>query len=216
MPQGSVLGPLLFLTYINDLERNIKSNVKLFADDTMLSSIVKNPEISALDLNHDLEVIHQWSHQWKLNFNSDPTKQATEVLFSCKTSNPYHTQLIFNGTVVAKMNEQKHLGLSHDSSLSFIKHINEKIIKAKKNLGIIKHLSMFLPRKTLDQMYKVLVRSHLDYCDVIYHIPSVHTQFVVTLTDLMEKAERIQYQAALAVTGAWQGSSRSKLCEELG
>ena len=75
---------------------------------------------------------------------------------------------------------------------------------------------MFLPRKTLDQMYKALVRSHLDYCDIIYHISSVQTQFGVTLTDLMENAERIQYQAALAITGAWQGSSRSKLYDELG
>ena len=75
---------------------------------------------------------------------------------------------------------------------------------------------MFLPRKTLDQMYKALVRSHIDYCDIIYHISSVQTQFGVTLTDRMENAERIQYQAALAITGAWQGSSRSKLYEELG
>ena len=73
--------------------------------------MVKNPEISAIDLNHDLEVIHQWAHQWKLNFNPNPTKQATEVLFSCMTSNPYYPQLIFYGTVVAKMNEQKYLGI---------------------------------------------------------------------------------------------------------
>ena len=205
-PQGSVLGSLLFLVYTNDLEKSIKSNVKFFADDTMLFSIVKNPELSANDLNHDIGVIHQWAHQWKLEFNPDPTKQATEVLFSCKTSNPNHPQIMFNGTVVAKMNEQKHLGLILDSSLSFKKHLTEKIIKS-----ISKHLSMFLPRKTLDQIYKALVRSHLDYCDIIYHISSVQTQFGVTLTDLMENAERIQYQEALAITGAWQGSSRSKL-----
>ena len=60
-------------------------------------------------------------------------------------------------------------------------------------------------------MSKALVRFHLDYCDIIYNISSVQTQFGVNLTDLMEKAERIQYQAALAVTDAWQGSSRSKL-----
>ena len=57
MPQGSVLDPLLFLVYINDLERNIKSNIKLFADDTMHFSSVKNPEISANDLNRDRDVI---------------------------------------------------------------------------------------------------------------------------------------------------------------
>ena len=86
MSQGSVLGPLLFLVYLNDLERNIKSNVNFFADDTMLFSTVKDPEIFANYLNHDLDVIHQWAHQWKLEFNPDPTEQAAEVLFSCKTS----------------------------------------------------------------------------------------------------------------------------------
>ena len=54
VPQGSVLGPLLFLVYINDLEKDIKSNVKFFADDTMLYSVVKDPKLSASELNHDL------------------------------------------------------------------------------------------------------------------------------------------------------------------
>ena len=65
-------------------------------------------------------------------------------------------------------------------------------------------------------MFKALVRSHLDYCDIIYHIPSKQDQFGVTLNSLMEKVERIQYLAALAVTGAWRGSSCSKLYDELG
>ena len=80
---------------------------------------------------------------------------------------------MFNGTVVAEMNDQKHLGIILDYFLSFKKHLNEKFIKAKKNIGIIKHISIFLPHKTLDLMYKALVRSCLDYCDVIYHIPSM-------------------------------------------
>ena len=114
------------------------------------------------------------------------------------------------------MKEQKHLGLILDKGLSFEKHLNEKIIKAKKHLGMIKHISCFLPLKALDQMYKTLVRSHLDYCDIIYHVPSKQTQFGISLNALMEKTERVQYQAALAVSGAWQGSNRSKLYEELG
>ena len=218
MPQGSVLGPLLFLIYINDLERNIKSNIRFFVDDTMLFSIVKYPTISANNLNHDLDIIQQWAYQWKMEFNPDPTKQATEVLFSCKKSSPNHPQLIFNGIAVAKVNDQKHLGLILDSRLSFEKHINEKIIKAKKIVGILKHLSRFLPLKMLDHMYKALVRSHLDYCDIIYHIPSHQNQapLGVTLNSVMEKIERIQYQSALAISGAWHGSNRAKLYEELG
>ena len=67
-------------------------------------------------------------------------------------------------------------------------------------------------------MYKALVRSHLDYFDIIYHIPSRQNQAPLgaTLNSLMEKVKRIQYHAALAISGTWRGSSRSKLYEELG
>lgn len=102
--------------------------------------------------------------------------------------------------------------------LNFGKHIIEKVKKAKKNIGIIKYLNKFLPFKTLVHMYKALVRSHLDYCDIIYHIPptSHEPPLGVTLHDHMEMIEKTQYQAALAVTGAWQGTSRVKIYEELG
>ena len=84
VPQGSVLGPLLFLIYINDLENDVISTVKFFADDTMIFSVVHDPVISATELNHDLNLINKWAHQWKMSFNPDPTKQAVEVLFSQK------------------------------------------------------------------------------------------------------------------------------------
>ena len=218
VPQGSVLGPLIFLIYINDLEKDIKSNINFFADDTMLFSIVKDPIISANYLNHNLKIIYESAYQWKLEFNPDPSKQATELLFSCKKSSPNHPPLFFNGTPVTSVKKHIHLGLIFDSKLSFDKHVDEKIIKAKKGIVIIKHLSKFLPLKTLDQMYKTLVRPHLDYCDIIYHIPPINSPYTlgITLPSLMEKVERIQYQAAFAITGTWQGSSRNKLYEELG
>ena len=182
---------------VNDLQTNIKSNIKFFADDTMLFSVVKDPLISASELNHDLNIIDQWAHQWKTEFNPDPTKQATEVLFSCKKSSVSHMKC----TDVAKVNNQKHLCITLDSTLSFDKHLNEKIIKAKRNVGMHKHLSKFLPLKTLDQMYKSLVRPHLDYCDIIYHKPPHLDQspLGMSLNSQMEKVEKIQYQAAFVV-----------------
>ena len=126
--------------------------------------------------------------------------------------------LSFNGSSVARVDDQKHLGLILHPSLSFVNHINEKTKKAKKNIGIIKHLNRFLPFHSLNQMYSALVRSHLDYCDVIYHIPPkiLLPPLGMSLHDHMEMIEKIQYQAALAVTGAWQGTSRVKLYEDLG
>ena len=216
VPQGSVLGPLLFLIYINDLEENVKSNVKFFADDTMLYSIVNDPHTSASELNHDLEVIRQWAYQWKMEFNPDITKQATEMIFSCKRKKPPHPPLYFNGSIVANVTQQKHLGLTILPNLSFKKHLYEKLIKAKKIIGSLKHLSTYMPIKSLELMYKAFVRPHLDYCDIIYHEPAKINPTGQSLTTSMEDVERIQYRAALMVTGAWKGSNRSRLYEELG
>ena len=130
VPQGLVLGPLLFLIYINDLERGLKSQVKFYADDTMLYSIVKDPAQSAADLNHDLDLIQKWAFQWKMQFNPDPTKQATQVIFSCKKNKPVHPPIFFNGVIVSTESEQKQLGLILTENLSFTKHIYEKIKQA--------------------------------------------------------------------------------------
>ena len=218
VPQGSVLGPLLFLIYVNDMEKNITSKIKFFADDTMIFSVINDPTISALEMNNDLEIINQWAFQWKMVFNPDPTKQAKEILFSSKKKEIDHPELKFNNNPVMRVNDHKHLGLILQPNLSFDKHIFEKMAKAKGNIGIIKHLNKFLPFKTLNQLYKSLVRSHLDYCDVIYHQPPIlHPPPVgMTLHTLMKKIEEIQYQAGLAVVGAWQGTSRVKLYENLG
>ena len=74
VPQGSILGPLPFLIYINDLPNGLNSNAKLFADDTSLFSVVHNITDSANQSNSDLSKINKWALQWKVSFNPDPTK----------------------------------------------------------------------------------------------------------------------------------------------
>ena len=78
------MGPLLFLINISDLTNDIKSKSKLFADETPLFSVVYDINISANDLNHDLEKISEWAFQWKMKFNPEHTKQAQEIIFSRK------------------------------------------------------------------------------------------------------------------------------------
>ena len=90
VPQGSILGPLLFLIYINDLSDGLKSECKLFADDASLFSVVNDINASASDLNEDLEKIGNWAFKWKIKFNTDPNKQAQEILFSRKKTVSLH------------------------------------------------------------------------------------------------------------------------------
>ena len=96
VPQGSILGPLLFLIYINDLSDDLSSNPKLFADDTSLFSVVHDKNTSAKELNNDLRKISNWAYQWKMSFNPDPLKQAQVVIFSRKMTKTNQPTLIFN------------------------------------------------------------------------------------------------------------------------
>ena len=84
VPQGFILGPLLFLIYINDLPDNLLTNIKLFADDTSLFSVVHDIASSSCDLNHDINRVRKWAFQWKISFNPEPSKQGQEVIFTCR------------------------------------------------------------------------------------------------------------------------------------
>ena len=84
VPEGSVLGPFFFLIYINDLGNNLSSTVKLFADDTSISSIVHDIDFSSKQLNDDLKKIYSWTYQWKMSFNPDLSKRAQKVIFYAK------------------------------------------------------------------------------------------------------------------------------------
>ena len=98
-----------------------------------------------------------------------------------------------------------------------LKHINEKISISRKWIGVMRHLSPYLPLKSLDQIYKMHIRPHLDYCDIIFHTPIIiHDDFSLTLRYQMDALERTQYQAALAASGAWKGTNTDKIYEELG
>ena len=206
--QGSILGPLLFLIYINDLPENLESSAKLFADDTSLFSTVYNLSESANLLNDDLKKILEWAFKWKMLFNPDITKQAKEVIFSRRNSKIDHPTVFFNEVFIAYTPCQNHLGMHLDEKLNFQTHIKKKTVKASKGIGIINKLAKVLPRESLITIYKSFVTPHIDYGDIIYDQPNHDSS--------CNMIKRVQYNAALAVTGAIKGTSQLKIYKELG
>ena len=126
VPQGSILGPLLFLIYINDIVVDIHSSIRLFADDTSLYIIVDNPQEAANLLNANPAKIHLWASRWLVSFNPSKSESMT---FSHKQSKPLHPPLNMAQLYINKVTSHKHLGLIFSDDGSWHEHIDH--IKAK-------------------------------------------------------------------------------------
>ena len=203
MPQGSRLGPLLFIIYINDITENLESDILIFADDTSLLASGIDPAETAAMINRDLEKISEWAEKWKISFNAGKSK---DMIFSNKILNN-SPPITFDNSFVKRVNEHKHLGVYLSANLDWSRQIHEICLKANKKLAVLRSIR-YLDRQTLDMLYKITVRSVIDYAlPVFYH----------TLKQT-EKArlENVQYQAAKLVTGAYNLSSKQKLNRDLG
>ena len=126
-----MLGPLLFLIFINDLPDNLVCNPKLFADDVSLNAVMYDKDSCTKNLEEDLDRLHEWSVKWKMIFNPDPTKPAEKVIFTNRNLTSYKT-VSYSGVEVECVDYHKHLGLILDSKLNFTKHLDGKIAKANK------------------------------------------------------------------------------------
>ena len=209
VPQGSVLGPLMFLLYINDLPGNIQSTCKIFADDISLFPHDSDKYTLKSELNNAFQAISNWASQWKMKFNPDPSRQAPEVYFSEKANNVCSLPVIFNNTNVVTCSSQKHLGLVLDQQLNFNNHIQSKMTQCYRMTVIIKRLSVNIPHDMLLRIYKSFIRSsHLDYGDTIYDKPNNES--------FKNKIENIQNKACTAIARAIQGTYRERLYQELG
>ena len=128
VPQGSVLGPLLFLVFINDIVKCInKCNVHMFADDTILFASGKNRTELSEQLNEDLQAISNWSKTWIVSFSPPKTKS---MLISNKAFPDVLPPLIFNNHVIENVKQHKHLGVILSSDLKWNKHIESLILSS--------------------------------------------------------------------------------------
>ena len=109
-----------------------------------------------------------------MQFKPDSNKQANEVIFSCKlvSNNLSHPPVKFNNNNISRCSHQKHLGVVLDSNLNFNTHIDQKIKKCNKMIGLIRRLSVNLPHNTLFTICKSFIRTHIDYGNTLYDKPS--------------------------------------------
>ncbi len=163
IPQGSVLGPLLFVIYINDLPDQLESQPYLFADDTKIFRVIKS-DVDQQTLQEDLNKLHQWSSTWLLRFHPEKCKS---MRVSTKQEDPQFGYNLDSHTLEWTKCE-KDIGLFTDESLNFESHISAKVKKANSMFGLLRRIFEFMDKDNFKLLYQSMVRVHLDYVSSIW------------------------------------------------
>ena len=187
VPQGSVLGPLLFLIYINDIAESFLSLTRLFADDSSLYySVSSIADIEGI-INHDLQLLATWAKQWLIKFN--PLKTEA-VLFTLKQFE-YYPNLFFENVKLKFVECHKHLGVTLNFKSQWHDHIEHILKNASKIKGIMRKLEFSLSRIALNQIYFSHVLPILEYSSIVWDGCSQRD------TDILEKKCKTKRQESL-------------------
>ena len=216
VPQGSVLGPLLFLVFINDLFSQVSNHLDVFADDSTLWSIVDNDRKEVAEsLNRDLDAIQSWAEKWIVKYNHTKTELLTisrkrdvtefrrvnvvdpdtDNYFSGPIQNP-HPPIRFAGCVLQESSLLKLVGLTFTSNLTWTKHVNNIYRNASKNIALLHRANLVCSKEALATIYKSHIRSRLEYCCPIW---------MGSGTTVLSKLDRVQERAG-RILGAVQYS----------
>ena len=187
IPQGSVLGPLLFVIYINDLPDTVDTNtfIFLFADDTKVFRQIER-EDDQIQLQKDLQSMYNWSAKWLLKFH--PEKWVSMSIGNKATPRKYH----MDGHPLSNSDCEKDLGIYIDQDLTFSKHISMAVNKANRVMAITRRTFDYIDKDMFIQIYKGLIRPHLEYATSVW---SPH------LINHIEEIENVQRRATKQIPG---------------
>ena len=198
VPQGTVLGPVLFTIFINDLPELLESEIKIFADDTKLYNVGNS--IGIKSLKEDLKLIELWSDEWLIK----PNPQKCAVMHMGK-NNP-RVEYELNKIQLKPTKNEKDLGVIIQSDLKINKQINECVKKANSSLRRIKQNFNYLDATSLTILYKTYVRPHLEYCVQAWS-PFLQKD-IIKLENVQKKATKmvpflrtLPYERRLSVLG---------------
>jgi hypothetical protein len=201
VPQGSVLGPCLFLAYINDLPETVKSKTRLFADDTIVYLTIKG-QTDADRQQDDLHKLEVWERDWAMEFNQD----KCEVLRITRKKNPTIFPYTFHNKTLKSAESAKYLGVTISKDLNWTQHINNITSKAKQSLRFIQRNVKTQNRQLKTSAF--YVRPQLEYCSTIWHPWQKH---------LSHKIESVQRAVARYVCNNYNfDSSVTQMLNELG
>ena len=205
VPQGSVLGPLLFLVFINDLTKVVRhTQIRLFADDTCLFITVDNRDATTAQVNVDLDAIEKWSEEWIVTFSAPKTKS---MIISNKMDKNNHPRVSMHNSVLEDVSHHKHLGLVLSNNLCWTNHIDEVYVKAMKRLDIIQSFKFKLDRNSLERFYLSFVLPILEYGDIVWSGACDRD---------LDKLDKVHVRAMRLITGATERSHTNILYEDLG
>ena len=194
VPQGTVLGPLLFLIYINDLPSCVSSTVRLFADDCLLYRVISNQE-DAASLQEDLDHLQEWERDWQMVFNPDKCEhiRITNKRKIVQTSYKIH------GQVLKETNKAKYLGVTIDSKLTWNSHVDVVTKRANQTISFLQRNLSACPKDIKALSYKSLVRPQVEYAATVWDPPTKTSN---------SKVEAVQRRAARFCHGDYRRTSR--------
>ena len=204
VPQGSAIGPTLFLIFINDLPETADSAVKLFADDTKTYTDINTLE-DCTKLQRTTNNFYDWSQTWSMDFN---IKKCKRLHIGKHQYNEDYTMENNNGErcQIQNVTEEEDLGVIIDTNLKFDSHITAKINKANRNLGIINRSFTYMDKPMFLNLYKALVRPHLEYASPVWS-PFLRKQQVAIenvqrrATKLLKNISQLSYKDRLLHLG---------------
>ena len=205
VPQGSVLGPILFLIYINDLPEYVSnSTVRLFADDTLLYLTIHN-SLDCIKLQEDLNSLERWESDWQMSF--DPVK--CEVIHITTKKKPIIHKYTLHGHTLSSVPQIKYLGVNISQDLKWNSHINSVSSKANQTLGFLKRNLKINSQSIKEKAYKSIVRPKLEYCNTVWDPKCIKNPKEGDKTNhrLVYQIEMVQRRAARWVTGRYHNTS---------
>jgi len=206
VPQGSVLGPILFLIFINDLDDHLSAKVLKFADDTKLFNTVDNQQ-HGQSLQNDIDILGNWALNWQMKFNVEKCK----VVHYGKSSIRFQYSLY--GQPIAESTEEKDLGVVFSSDLKVGTQCREAYSKASQALGLLHRVIKYRNPSVLLPLYKSLVRPHLEYCSVVWSPHYVKDKVLLErvqhrFTRMFPELKSLPYEERLRRLGLWSLEER--------